>query len=144
MKGQEANYVIPLRKAFYFPPDKRVTKVIATMKNFVKKHTRRTKVYVSNEVNEFVHLKSKNVPRRISATILLEGERATVFLEKGKQLEQYKKKSEEKKKKEKKEKASKEEAKKEETKEEDKKKLEDKRAKEEAAKASEIKRKTAK
>ncbi len=145
MKGEHADYVIPLERAFSFPPKKRIRKAVAVIKQFVKKHTHYNDTSLSNEVNEFLHLHSKNIPHRINATILIDGAKAHVFLQKGTGLEEHKKKKEAKKKKKEAKKEEKEKADEQEEKEaaeEKKKKLEDKREKEEAAKAD-IKRKTA-
>ena len=145
MKGEQADYVIPLDKAFYFPPKKRITKALAVVKAFVAKHTRHKDTMISMEVNEFLHLHSKNIPKKIDATLLKEGGKIIVFLKGGKGLEEHRKKEAEKKKKDKKEeKKAKEEPKKDKEAEEEKRqKLEDKKEKEEAEKAAGIKRKTA-
>src|SRR3989344_5348559 len=146
MKGEQADYVIPLDKAFSFPPKKRVTKALAVVRAFVKKHTRYTNLGVTNEVNHFLHKHSKNIPKRIPATLLKDGSRIVVFLQGGKELAEFKKKKDEQRKKETKKdgKKGKEEVKKEtvESKEEKaaaeekKQKLEDKKEKESAAKAA--------
>ncbi|HLC92158.1 MAG TPA: hypothetical protein VJH23_00460 [archaeon] len=144
MKSEQANYVIPLDKAFSFPPKKRVTKALAVVKAFVKKHTRFNELSVSMEVNEFLHLHSKNIPKRIDATLLKDGGKIIVFMREGKQLAQYQTKKEaEKKKKEQKKEEKKDSKEKKEEAEEKKQKLEDKKEKEDAAKAAGIKRGTA-
>ncbi|PIN85389.1 MAG: hypothetical protein COV47_02525 [Candidatus Diapherotrites archaeon CG11_big_fil_rev_8_21_14_0_20_37_9] len=146
MKGDKFNYVIPLERAFMFPPKKRIRKALNEILRFVKKHARPKTTLVATEVNEYLHKNSKNIPRRVNATLYREDDKVTVYLETGKQLEAYLKKKEAEKKhkdKEKKEK-TKEAAEKTEIKEEDKekaKKLEEKKEKEKAARASEIKRK---
>ncbi|MBI4210451.1 MAG: hypothetical protein HY544_03015 [Candidatus Diapherotrites archaeon] len=154
MKGEQANYTIPLKKAFLFPPRVRIRKAIAEIRDFVKKHTRFKKYALSNEVNAFLHKNSKNIPHRIPAVLLKEQDRIAVFLQGGKEMETYIKQREEaKKRKEQKKTSAKKGAKEEksaeaiaeskEAEDEKRKKLEDKKAKEEAAKAAEMKRGTA-
>ena len=160
MKGEKADYTISLEKAFMFPVTKRVRKALNEIRNFCSKHARAKETAISNEVNEFIHKNSKNIPRRIKAVLLKENERVVVFLQGGKELPLYiKKRMDEKKKKDaKKEKQGKKgeakeqgaeekkegekEAKKDAAAEEAEKKklLEEKRQKEEAAKALEHKR----
>ena len=160
MKGNEAEYTIGLKTAFLFPPKKRIRKALNVINRFVKKHSRAEKILVSNEVNEFLHKNSKNIPRRVKTILLKREKTVTVYLQNGKQLKAYKESQE----KEKKEKTKKKEAvkgspvadtrkgegEKEKAKEakaapvevtEQKEKLEEKKAKEKAAKASEMKRK---
>ena len=148
MKGEKANYHITLVKAFYYPRKRWIRKALNEIKRLVQKHTRAKEISISQEVNELLHKNSKNIPRRIQATLLKESEKVTVFLEKGKQIDSYIKKREadKKKAKEKKdEKETKEEKKEQAEKdEEQKKRLEEKKLKEDAAKASDIKRKTGK
>ena len=144
MKGEKADYVIPMEKVFHFPPKKRLRRALAVVRDFAKKHTRAKTILVSNEVNNAIHATSENLPRRIHTTILKEEDKVIVFMEKGKELEIYKKKKEtEKKKAKKEENETKEKPKKEETPKESEaeKKLEEKKAKEKAAQAAEMKRK---
>src|SRR3989344_2533445 len=98
MKGEQAEYIIPLRDAFKFPKPKRIIKTLGVIKRFAFKHTRKRDVLIAREVNEFIHLHSKNIPRRIDSIILLEGEKARIFLREGKELAEFKKKLDEKKK----------------------------------------------
>ncbi|MBI5554140.1 MAG: hypothetical protein HY917_05380 [Candidatus Diapherotrites archaeon] len=148
MKGNEAEYVIPLRDAFRAPPLKRVRKANLAIHRFVFKHTRQKNVTIMPEVNEFIHLHSKNIPRRISAVLVAEEGKIKVFLAGGKQLAEEKKKkteSEKKKKAAAKEKDAKPEEKKAEPTPEEKEKqekLKEKKAKELAASAVSHKRKT--
>src|SRR3989338_7499293 len=116
MKGEKAEYTINLTKAFMFPVTKRVRKALNEIKAFVRKHTRSKEISISNEVNEYIHKNSKNIPRYLKAVLLKDGPRIAVFLQGGKQLEAYQKKKieEKKKKEEKKSKAEKKEEKKEE------------------------------
>lgn len=145
MKGNEAEYTIGLRTAFLFPPKKRIRKALNVIKRFVKKHTRAEEILVSNEVNEFLHKNSKNIPRKVKTILLKHEKTINVYLQDGTQLKAYreaqeKEKKEKTKKKEEKEKAKEAKAAPAET-EENKEKLEEKKAKEKAAKASEMKRK---
>lgn len=149
MKGEQADYIIPLKKAFLFPKLKRIRKALTQIKKFVWKHARSKKVLVSNEINELLHANSKNIPHRIPATLFRDGDKVIVFKQKGRGIGEYLKKKEAVKKKDKKDKEAKKEAKEEkkeeaEKGEEHKRKLEEKKAKEESAKASEIKRRTGK
>ncbi len=153
MKGEQANYIIPLDRAFLFPPKKRIRKALNEIKRFVKKHTRAKEILVSTEINEFIHKNSKNIPRKISATLLKENEKVSVYLETGKQLKEYLskkdalKKQKEKKSKEKSDKKKEDQPTKgapEGKAEEDEKKLEEKKAKEAAIKSADMKRKTGK
>jgi ribosomal protein L31E len=141
MKGEQANYNISLAKAFLYPPKKRIIKAIGVIKKFAKKHTRAKTINISNEVNEYLHKNSKNLPRKVNAILLKENDKITIFMQNGKELKTYLKKREEEKKKkeEKKEEQKKEKSEKEET---DKIKLEEKKKKEEAAEAAQMKRKT--
>lgn len=148
MKGEKAEYKINLGKAFLFTPRIRVRKALGVIKKFVKKHTRAKEenIFVSPEVNEVLHLNSKNIPKKIDVTLLKEGDKVTVFSQKGKGLEEHvkkeKAKKEEKAKKDDKAKKEKAESKeKEAQKEEEKHKLEEKKEMEKSAQAAEIKRK---
>lgn len=147
MKGNEAEYTIGLKTAFLFPPKKRIRKALNVINRFVKKHSRAEKILVSNEVNEFLHKNSKNIPRRVKAILLKREKTVTVYLQNGKQLKAYKESQE-------KEKAKKKEAAKGSPEGEkdkakaateevagQKERLEEKKAKEKAAKAAEMKRK---
>jgi len=149
MKGEQADYIIPLRDAFKFPKPKRMIKTLGVIRRFAFKHTRKRDVLIAREVNEFLHLHSKNIPRRVDSVIVLDGEKARIFLREGKELGKFrkmqadKKKAKDKKKEEKAAKEDKEEKKAE--KEEEKelvRKREEKRIKEEAAMKTDIKRKT--
>ena len=148
MKGEQAEYIIPLRDAFKFPKPKRIIKTLGVIKRFVFKHTRKREVFIAKEVNEFLHKHSKNIPRRIDSVIVIDGENARVFLREGKELEEFKKKLAEKKKakekkSEKKEGKDKEEKKAESEEEKElERKKEEKKIKEEAAMKTDIKRKT--
>jgi len=150
MKGEQAEYIIPLRDAFKFPKPKRIIKTLGVIKRFAFKHTRKRDVLIAKEVNEFIHLHSKNIPRRIDSIILIDGENARIFLREGKELAEFRKKLDEKKKAKEKKAEKKEEKGKEEKKaesEEDKeleRKRQEKKAKEEAAMKTDIKRKTGK
>ncbi len=154
MKGDKADYVFNLKKAKMFTKDKRTRKALVALKGEVYKHTRNKNILISNEVNEFIHKNSKNIPERIPVTLKKIDEEMFVYLQGGTQLDidekkfaQQKKEKQEQEKKEKKEEKKEEqkEPSKEETKkEEDKEKLEDKRVKEKASKAIEMKRKSGK
>lgn len=145
MKGEQASYNIPLAKAFLYQPRKRIIKALNVIKRFAAKHTRAKTILIANEVNEYLHANSKNIPRKVNAVFLKEAEKVTVFLQKGKGIEAYLKKREaEKKKKEEKKKEEKKEEPKEEKTESDKAKLEEKKKKEEAAEAAQMKRKASK
>src|SRR3989344_4187316 len=98
MKGEQADYIIPLRDAFKFPKPKRMIKTLGVIRRFAFKHTRKRDVLIAKEVNEFLHLHSKNIPRRVDSVILIEGEKARIFLREGKELAEFKKKLDEKKK----------------------------------------------
>ena len=89
MKGEQAEYVIGLRNAFMFPPKKRIRKALNVINRFVKKHTRAKEISISNKVNEYLHENSKNIPRRVNATLLKDGDKVTVFLQNGKALKIY-------------------------------------------------------
>lgn len=146
MKGEKAEYTISLEKAFMFPGTKRLKKALAQIRKFVHKHARPKKVAISNEVSEFIHKQSRNIPRKLKVVLYKEATRVVVFLQNSKEFDSYiKKKAEARKKeakgKEKEEKKSAEEKKEEAKAEEEQKKLlEEKRMKEEAGKAIEIKR----
>lgn len=148
MKGEEAAYTLSLKKAKLFPKRERMIKAIGLLKKFVYKHARNKNILLANEVNEYLHKNSKNVPEKISVTLRKDEENIRVYLEGGKQLDLDKKASQERKEKEKKEeKEGKKEEKTGEEKEkeiENKKKLEEKKEKEKASTALEIKRKTGK
>ena len=95
MKGEQAEYIIPLRDAFKFPKPKRIIKTLGVIKRFAFKHTRKRDVLIAKEVNEFIHLHSKNIPRRIDSIILIDGENARIFLREGKELAEFRKKLDE-------------------------------------------------
>ncbi|HIH17051.1 MAG TPA: hypothetical protein HA252_06620 [Candidatus Diapherotrites archaeon] len=153
MKGNEAEYMVPLKWLFTQPKPKRTNKAIGVIKAFVKKHTRKTDVLISPELNEFLWERARHVPRRVAVVLRLDGERVTVYLKDGKQLESDKKArkavedAKKKKEREDQEKAEKEKAKTAEAKKAEKaaeaaqqKKAEEKREREGAARASEMKR----
>ncbi len=150
MKGEEAAYTINLKIAKKFQKRLRIHKCLGAIKKFVAKHARSKNVTIAPEVNEFLHLHSKNVPQKIKVVLLKKDEKVHVFLQGGKQLEEMKKKAASEKKKKSDEKAAEKKEKEPETKEEkekqeeDKKKLEDKKQKEKAGAALGIKRKTGK
>jgi ribosomal protein L31E len=154
MKGEQAEYVISLVNVFRHPPLKRIKRALNEIKRFVKKHSRIEEVAIDQEVNEFLHKNSKNIPRKLNATLVKDGEKIIVYLTGSKKIEEDQKKGdaekkekkkgakEEKKKegKEKKEETGKEKSN-EEKEEEQKKKLEEKKKLEKAAAALEHKRK---
>lgn len=154
MKGNEAEYVISLVPVFSQPRPKRARKAVIAVKRFVKKHVRSDNAVITEELNREIWKNSKNIPRRLEVMLVKKDDRVYVYLSKGKQLaEDKKREAEDKKKKEaeKKEKENKAAGKKgEEGKaaesagaqaaEEEKKKREEKREKELAAEKGEIKR----
>jgi|SRR3989338_2971885 len=143
MKGEQAEYMIPLRTAFRFPKPKRMIKTLGVIRQFVFKHTRKKDVLIANEVNEYLHKNSKNVPRRVDSVIVIDGEKAMVFLREGKGLEEFRKRQAEKKKgKEKKGEKAKETPKDSDEQKELKRKKEEKKLKEDSARKADIKRKT--
>ncbi len=100
MKGDKAEYYISFEKAFMFPRPKRVRKALCAIRDFAAKHTRAKDISISNEVNEFVHKNSRNIPRGIGALLYREDGKVRVFLQKGSGLDAYiRKRAEEKKKK---------------------------------------------
>ncbi|MFH1256304.1 MAG: hypothetical protein V1494_03340 [Candidatus Diapherotrites archaeon] len=150
MKGNEAEYTVPLQWVFTQPKTKRLRKAVAELRRFAVKHSRAEKVLVSNEVNEFINRQSIHLPRRIEVVLFRhkgEEEEVRVFLKGGKGLAEEKKRKAEDEKKKKKEKEEKEKKTAEEKKaekakeEEEAKKLEEKREKEKAAQKAEIKMK---
>ncbi len=149
MKGEQADYIIPLRDAFKFPKPKRIIKTLGVIKRFAFKHTRKRDVFIAREVNEFLHMHSKNIPRRIDSVIILEGDKARIFLREGRELEEFRKMQADKKKakdKKKDEKAAKEDKEEKKDEKEGEKELarkkEEKKIKEDAAMKTDIKRKT--
>ncbi|MFH1588031.1 MAG: hypothetical protein ABIA76_01695 [Candidatus Diapherotrites archaeon] len=153
MKGNQAEYVISLVGVFKHPPLKRIKRALNEIKRFVRKHTRIEDVLIDTEVNEFLHKNSKNIPRKVNATLVKAENKIIVYLSNSKRIEEDKKKREERKKEKSKEDKEKKKPKKE-TKEkakekteeekkeaEHKKKLEEKKQAEKAADAVEHKRK---
>jgi ribosomal protein L31E len=147
MKGNEAEYVVPLRDVFNSPKGKRARRTIAEIKKFVWKHARSEDVRITTDVNQYLNKNSWHIPRKISVVLVKDKEKVSVYLKGSKQLEMDKKKASEKEKarkakedakkakeaaKEKKEESAEDE--------EQKKKLEEKREKEKAAAALERKR----
>lgn len=107
VKGEKANYVIPLRAVFNSPKTKRAERTINAIKRFVKKHTRANEknIKVSKEVNEFVWKQGKfSAPRKIDAILKKEAENIFVYLKNGKELAEKEKTTEKKETKEKKKK----------------------------------------
>lgn len=89
MKGDKAEYVIPLRQAFNTPRTRRADKAIFLIREFVKKHTRvpEKDIAISNEVNQLVWKQSRtNIPRKIDAVLKREDKRIFVFLKNGKEM----------------------------------------------------------
>ncbi len=91
MKGKEAEYIISLTKAFEKPKLKRPKAVLNIINEFVKKHTRIEKTWISKEVNEFIFKNSKNIPRKIEVVFLKQKTKIKVYLKGSKQLEEDKK-----------------------------------------------------
>jgi len=150
MKGDQAEYIIPLQKVFLHPKTKRGNKAIAEIRNFARKHSGLDKVLISNELNAVVWKNSSNIPRKVEAVFWKDDDILRVYLKGSKELDKDKKakvemEKEKKKKKEEKEKKSKEEemsdAEKAAKEEADRKKAE-KKEKEKAAEKAAIKRKT--
>ena len=115
MKGDKAEYVIPLRQAFNTPRSRRADKAIFLIREFVKKHTRAAEkdIAISNEVNQYVWKQSRSsIPRKIDAVLRREDKRVFVFLKGGKEIELRTAKVEEPKEKKKKEAKPKKEEKK--------------------------------
>jgi len=112
MKGEKAEYMIPLRDLFSMTETRRRVRVIKVIKNFVFKHTKNKNIFVSPEVNEFVTKDSESFPRRVDSVLVKRDDAVWVYLKDGKQLaldekkaaDAKKKKEEEKKKAEKKQK----------------------------------------
>ncbi|MDO8633897.1 MAG: hypothetical protein Q7K34_01245 [archaeon] len=152
MKGEEAAYIVNLKKAKMFTKDKRTRRALVEIKKFVHKHTRVKNVVIKNEVNEFIHAHSKNIPQKAEVVLRKKDDKILVYMKAGKELEADKKKETEEAKKAKEKKALEEKAKKEkeekksaeekEKEEDGKKKLEDKKEKEKAGQALEVKRKS--
>lgn len=157
MKGDEAEYVVPLGRLFSQPRTKRARRSLGEIRRFVLKHTRNKNISITTGVNEFLWKNSYNIPHRVPVMLRKDGERIIVYLKGSRQIEEDKKKAKEaegKAKKEKEGKEEKEKGKKEEkaekktdeaikAEEDAKKKREEKRIKEVTAEKAEIKRKTA-
>jgi ribosomal protein L31E len=143
MKGNEAEYIISLKKAFNKPPLKRPKAALNEIKKFIKKHARTENVFISNEVNEFIFKNSKNIPRKLNAVLLKQKNKIKVYLKGSKKLEEDKKAAEKAKetKKAKKTETKKETKEKTEEQEKKEKELKEKKEKEKAAEAVSIKRK---
>lgn len=110
MKGDKAEYVIPLRQAFNTPRTRRADKAIFLIREFVKKHTRAAEkdIAISNEVNQLVWKQSRtNIPRKIDAVLKRDNKRIFVFLKGGKEMDLKTVKAEEPKDKKKKDKDAK-------------------------------------
>ncbi|MFH1225040.1 MAG: hypothetical protein V1676_04515 [Candidatus Diapherotrites archaeon] len=151
MKGNEAEYVISLVPVFSQPRTKRAKKAVKEVKRFVKKHARSDNAVITEELNREIWKNSKNIQRRLEVMLVKKDGKVYVYLSKGKQLaedrkreaDDKKKKEAEKKEKEKKAaegKDGKKEAKDIEAEEAEKKKREEKREKEIAAEKGDIKR----
>lgn len=105
MKGDKAEYIIPLGGMFNQPRTKRCRKLVMEVKRFVLKHAKVKNVSISRELNEFLGKNSSALPRKIDAVLVKRNDAVVVYLKKGKQLAEdekkileSKKKSEEKKK----------------------------------------------
>ncbi len=149
MKGEEAEYIIPLRKVFNNPKTKRSRKAVTAVRRFATKHTHMDKVLISNDLNEIILEKSHHPPRKLEVVFWKDGEILRVYAKGSKELANDKKlkadkEKEKKKKKEEKDKKGKEDAMTDAQKavkdEEDKKKA-DKKERERAAEKAAIKRK---
>ncbi|MBS3059517.1 MAG: 60S ribosomal protein L31 [Candidatus Diapherotrites archaeon] len=155
MREGEASFVVSLASVFRQPTSKRVRKAVKEIKRFAVKHSKAESVFLGEEVNAFLSKHSKNIPRRIDVTVLLEEKKARVFLKGSKEIEEFKKRKEEQEKDRKKKREEKAEAKKEgkeekkegkkegKTEEEEAKEAlrKEKKEKEKAARAVDIKRK---
>jgi ribosomal protein L31E len=149
MKGEEAEYTIPLARAFNFPPTKRPRKAINAIKTFVYKHTRSKNTLITADLNKEIFKNSKNIPRKVKVMLRKEKDKIIVYLAGSKQIQEDRKKREEAKKK--KEKPKKEvktekqepaaEKSEEKKKEEKETKLKEKKEKEKSAQITDIKRK---
>jgi ribosomal protein L31E len=148
MKGNEAEYIIPLAKVFNEPKNKRFRKAVKEIKDFVTKHTRIENIALSNDLNAFITKDSYNLPRKINAILVKKDNRVKVYLKGSKELEEDKKKAkaaeeEKRKKKEEKEKKEQEKTADEKAEEEEKeKKKEEKKQREKSLEKADIKRKT--
>ncbi len=144
MKGDEAEYIIPLRKAFTQPKGKRIRKALNIIRAFAEKHTRIEKVVLTKDLNEFLLKESKNIPRKVEVLFKKDGERLIIFLKGSREIEEFKKKKAEEEKAKEKKKGKKEEKTKEEkeAEEEKERKKEEKKVREKAAEKADIKRKT--
>ncbi|MFH1587036.1 MAG: hypothetical protein ABID38_04220 [Candidatus Diapherotrites archaeon] len=147
MKGEEAEYVIPLRKVFLQPKTKRSRKAVEAVRRFAAKHTHMDKVLVSNDLNEIILEKSHHIPRKLEVVFWKDGDILRVYAKGGKELANDKKlkaEKEKEKKKKKDEKKGKEEAMtdaQKAVKEEEDKKKADKKERERASEKAAIKRK---
>jgi len=125
MKGEKAEYMIPLTDLFSMTETRRRVRVIKVIKKFVFKHTKNKNIFISGEVNEFVTKDSESFPRRVDSVLVKRDDAVWVYLKNGKQLALDEKKEADAKKK----------------KEEEKKKAEKKEAEKKGEKSKEIKEK---
>lgn len=150
MKGEKAEYMIPLADLFSMTETRRRVRVIKVIKNFAFKHTKNKNIFISGEVNGFVTKDSESFPRRVDSVLVKRNDAIWVYLKNGKQLsldekkeaDARKKKEEEKKKAEKKEEGKKEEKSKEEKEKEEeaqRKLLDEKRQREQIGAKAEMK-----
>ena len=86
MKGEKAEYTIPLAFVFSQPRTKRLRKLVAEVRRFAKKHTRTDKISVAMEVNEYLNKNASKLPRRIDTVFIKKDDKIFVYLKDGKQL----------------------------------------------------------
>jgi ribosomal protein L31E len=98
MKGEKADYIIPLGKIFEQPRTKRTRKIITAVKRFVTKHTKAENVLISTEINNYVTAHSSKLPRKLDTTLVKGEDSIKVYLRSGSQFAADTKAAEEKKK----------------------------------------------
>ncbi|MEM4366911.1 MAG: 50S ribosomal protein L31e [Candidatus Anstonellales archaeon] len=127
---EERIYTISLREAFSHSRAKKAERAVKEIKEYLKKHTKKEKVSISNAISQAVYARGyKKCPRKVKVIVRIEEDSAKAYLfgEEPKKEEPKKEKKEEKP--EGKEEPKKEEPKKEEPKEGAKSKAENKQAK---------------
>lgn len=129
MKGNEAEYVIPLGRLFRQPRTKRARRAVAEVKRFVLKHTRNANAVITTGLNHEIWKNAGHIPRRLNVVLQEYDGKIYVYAKGSKQIGEDKKKREEAEK-EKKKKGEKVKGKKEEAKEAKKKEAEEKAGKE--------------
>ncbi|MEM1659167.1 MAG: 50S ribosomal protein L31e [Candidatus Jordarchaeales archaeon] len=74
-EGETRFYIIPLRKAYYVPRNKRTKKAIKIIREFISRHMKAQRVLISQRLNEKIWSRGdQKPPRRIKVKAVKDSE----------------------------------------------------------------------